>query len=649
MALKHLLVPLQIGSITIRNRIVFAPVDLGLHTEGRAVDPRYADFLSSIAESNGVGLIISEFTSVANDRFWVPASRIYSDEFMSDFKNLVERIHSHGTKIFMQLAMLGGRAPKGRIIAPSAIESPLYSKIPEELTREEIRWLIQKWVEASLRAQRIGYDGVEVHGGHSYLLGEFMSPHANRRDDEYGSDFEGRMRMPSEIIREIKAACGDEYTVGIKFSAYEALENGITAPLSVDMALHLETAGADYLHVSSSTYMLGGTKYPDVPPMFVPEGPLVELAARIKKRASVPVLTVAGITTPEFAEEVIARSKADMVAIGRAMFADLHWVSKAGEGRESEITPCIRCNVCHKKIVIDRAGSVECTVNPGLLREREKPASTPQKIIVVGAGPAGLEAALQAAEKGHSVYIYEKSDSIGGNITLGCIPPFKLPLRMLLEYYKRRLDESSVNYLGGHELTPAQVLKEGADVVIVAVGAEEHFPGIQGLGESQVITAREFYKRPSLQYQGSGRVAVIGAGSVGCEIAWYLSLLGRKVYLMDILPYTEWMSDDHPTNRFILLENLDESGVQILDNAAIVEVGGAQKYVKLKREDVEYRIFVDGIILAAGYRESAAFSRDLRQLIGGDGKPDVYEIGDCVEVRDIHWAIREGYEAGIKV
>lgn len=649
MALQNLLSPLQIGSITIKNRIFFPPIDLGLHTEGKAVAPRYAEFLCSLAEDNGVGLIISEFSSVANGQFWVPASKIYADEFIPDFQELVKRVQSHGSRFFMQLAMLGGRAPEGRQIAPSAIASPLYSHIPEELTREEIKWLIQKWIEAALRAQKIGFDGVEVHGGHTYLLGSFMSPHANRREDEYGYDFEGRMRMPSEIIQGIKTVCGNEYPVGIKFSAYEALNNGITGPMSVDIAKHLEQAGADYLHVSSSTYMLGGTKYPDVPPMFMPEGPLVTFAEKIKQRASVPVLTVAGITTPEFAEEVIASGKADMVGVGRAMFADLHWASKVGKGKESEITPCLRCNVCHKRIVIDRAGGVECAVNPGLLRENAKPASTNRKIVVIGAGPAGLEAALQAAGRGHDVVLYEKNDSVGGSIKPGALPPFKKPLRRLLEYYQKRLDESRVRYVPNREVTPSQVLQEGADVVIVAVGAEESVPDIPGLHESQILSAGEFYVNESLQREGSGKVAVIGAGSGGCELAWWLSILGRKVFLVDILPFSEWMADDHPTNRFVLLESLDEMGVHILDDAEITEVNGKQKYLRVKREDIEYKISVDDIVLATGFKKSGRFVQELQKLRGTSERPEICEIGDCVEVRDIYWAVREGYEVGTKL
>lgn len=648
MSFENLLSPIKIGSLTIRNRMVFPPIDVALRDPVKAVHPQYVEFLSSLVKNNGVGLVISEFASIANGRFWAPASRFYSDEFIPEFEGFAKQIKSYGARFFMQLALLGGRAPKGRCIAPSAIESPLYPRMPEELSRQEIGDLVQKWIEAAVRAKKTGFDGVEVHGGHSYLIGEFMSPHANQRDDEYGYDFNGRMRFPTEIVKGIKDACGVDFPVGFKFSAFEALEDGIRGPLANDIARRLEKIGVDYLHVSSSTYMLGGTSYPDVPPVYVPEGPLTEFAARIKNGVEVPVITVAGIVSPEFAENVLVEGKSDLIAVGRAMFADTQWASKVSSGRASEVRPCIRCNFCHKKMIIDRAGSVECTVNPGLLRSPIGKASSKRKVVIVGSGPAGLEAALQASERGHDVALYERDSDLGGNLRIGAIPPFKKEHRDLLDYFRQRLKKSSIQFLPEHELNAKQIMEEETDAVVIAIGSNEYVPEIPGIHHAGVSLVRGFLQNGRLRQEGNGRVAVIGAGLVGCEMAWYLSLLGREVYLLDILPYDKWLADEHPTNRLILLENLNEGGVHVLDDAKVMEVS-AGFHMHVVRDNVEYKIGLDDVVVASGFQPNSRLAQEVRQLKGTNPSPEIHEIGDCAEVRDIHWAIREGYEVGTTI
>ena len=651
MSFSHILSPIQIGRVAVRNRIVFPPIDVAIHQEDGNVDQRYIDFLTRMAADNGVGMIITEFTAVASDRFWVPASRIDRDDFIPGFQKMVQSVHRHGAVIFLQIALLGGRAPKGRAIAPSAIESPLYPRVPEELSRKEIRELVQKWRDAALRAKKSGFDGVEVHGGHDYLIGAFMSPHSNRRQDEYGGNFEGRMRFPDEIVRGIKEDCGRDYPVGVKFSGYEALENGINGPIAVDIAEHLEKQGADYLHVSSSTYLLAGTDYPDVPPLYTPEGPLVVFAEQIKKRVKVPVMTVAGISTPLVAEEIVARGKADLVGVGRAMFADPAWAAKVNARKEKEITPCIRCNYCHKRVVIDRAGTVECTVNPGLLRNPVSRAPKGKRVAVVGAGPAGLEAALTAAERGHRVTLYEKADALGGTIRLGCIPPFKKDLRRLIEHYERRLRESSVQFVPGHEVTAENLLAAGVEGIILAVGASEYVPPIPGVDREIVVKARDFYRDEALHNRSRERAVVIGAGEVGCEIAWFLALLGRPVCLVDTLPRGKWFPDQHPTNRLILMERLAQNGAQLMDEATDIRIeaghgASADRSVSLERDGIRSQISAQLVVLATGYRKDERLARQL----GSSGRaPEVHTIGDCANPRDIHWAVHEGYQAGIQV
>jgi NADPH-dependent 2,4-dienoyl-CoA reductase/sulfur reductase-like enzyme len=269
-----------------------------------------------------------------------------------------------------------------------------------------------------------------------------------------------------------------------------------------------------------------------------------------------------------------------------------------------------------------------------------------KKVVVVGAGPAGMEAAVTASERGHEVILYEKDDEPGGNIRLGCIPPFKQDLRRLLQYYERRLKESNVRFVPKREMSVDELKNEGADVIVVAVGAPEYVPDIPGIAGERVTAARDFYLADYLQKQSEERAVVIGAGDVGCEIAWYLALLGRSVSLIDVLPYEQWITEEHPTNRFILMEQLSKNEVQILDSAKKLEIAPDALSVSLEREGMQYTISSDLVVLATGYKKSDQFTRELRMA---NAPSEICTIGDCADPRDIHWAIREGYETGTRI
>jgi 2,4-dienoyl-CoA reductase-like NADH-dependent reductase (Old Yellow Enzyme family)/thioredoxin reductase len=643
MDFSKLLSPIKIGSLTCRNKVAFPPIDVKLaEDEENPINQAYVDFLDRLTKDQGTGLIISEFTAIKAGKLWVPAIRIDDDRYIGDVAKLAEGVHKNNSLFFLQIALLGGRTPFGRHIAPSAIESPYYLEVPEELTLSEIHELRQAWIDAAVRAKKAGCDGVELHGGHTYLLGEFISPHANRRTDEYGGDFKGRMRLPTELVHSIKEKLGPDFPVGIKISAYEIGENGITPPLSIDIAEYLEEQGVDYIHVSSSTYGVGGTKYPDVPSIYTDEGPLVPLAAAVKKRVQVPVIAVAGISSPDYAARVINNDEADIVAVGRAMFADPAWTAKVAAGRPGAVTPCIRCNFCHKKMIIDLAGGVECTVNPGLLDPPITKAASKQKIIVVGAGPAGLEAALTFDAQGHDVILYEKESELGGNVRLGCVPQFKKPLRDLLGFYRERLEASGVRFEPDTEITPEKAAVFTADHLVLAAGAKEYLPPIAGIDQPAVVKAKDFYRDRDRYSEGTGAVCVIGAGEVGCEISLFCARAGREVFCIDILPKNEWMADEHPTNRFTLLEQMDAQGVHILDDTTIREIGSGGTEVHCRQKEIEYIIHPELIVAATGYKGPAG---PVKNLI--EHKPEnvgqVHVIGDSAETRDIHGAVHDGY------
>jgi 2,4-dienoyl-CoA reductase (NADPH2) len=257
-----------------------------------------------------------------------------------------------------------------------------------------------------------------------------------------------------------------------------------------------------------------------------------------------------------------------------------------------------------------------------------------------------LEAALQASERGHDVSLYERDREIGGNLRIGSRQPFKKEHRDLLDHYRRRLERSSVRFIPAHELKADEILEKGADVVVLAVGSTEAVPDIPGFDGPGVTTARGFLQDDRLRTEGKGRTAVVGAGLVGCELAWYLSQLGREVYLLDILPHEQWLVDEHATNRFTLIENLSQGGVHMLDDAKVLGIDGDFR-MSLLRDGVEYRLPLETVVVSTGFQRNDRLAIELRERKGSS--PEIREIGDCAEVRDIHWAIREGYEVGTTI
>jgi pyruvate/2-oxoglutarate dehydrogenase complex dihydrolipoamide dehydrogenase (E3) component len=245
--------------------------------------------------------------------------------------------------------------------------------------------------------------------------------------------------------------------------------------------------------------------------------------------------------------------------------------------------------------------------------------------------------------------LFERESEIGGNVRLGCIPPFKSDLKRLLDYYKSRLDKSNVKYIPGKEVYAREILSQTPNAVVVAAGAEEYIPNIPGIEGKTVVYARDFYTTQKLHKEGEGRIAVIGAGTVGCELAWYLSIMGRKVFLIDILSFEQWLEEEHPTNRFTLLEKLEEYGVNVFDKAIDLSLEKGGKLIRLRRDGIEYALSVDSTILSTGYKPSEKLIKDLREQAEGKYALAIYQVGDCARVRDIHWAIREGYEAGILI
>ncbi len=617
--------PITIGPLTLKNRLALAPMDTelsGLHGE---VTRAMMDYYAARA-GGGVGLILIEFTAV-DEAQRLTSPSIYSDRFIAGWSTLVDLVHAHGAGVILQIAHHGGRAVKritGRLpVAPSAISSPIYPETPKELSREEIDELIVKFVRAAERAKAAGFDGVEIHAGHGYLIGEFVSPYTNKRTDEFGGSFENRMRFPVEILKGIRASLGRDFVVGFKFSAYEAVERGIDLELAVEIARYMEDQGVDYLHVSVLSFPLPELRYPSVPPIYTPAPPLVELAAEIKRHVHVPVMTVGGFGELEEAERVLAEGSADIVALGRALIADPNLPRK---WRHQELPrPCIRCNRCHIRIMEQKP--IRCAVNPEVGRESESQprARSPKRIAVIGAGPAGITAALVASRRGYEVHLFEQQHRIGGKVIAGSRPSFKRPLQRLLEFWEREIAASEVFLHLGFTATPESVASLKPDLVILATGGRP-----RSLPFPVNLEAIQAFQQPDLV---GDRVLVIGAGMVGCELALYLKRLGKEVFLVDKLPEDRLMIDEHFFNRYILLEEIKREGV-VLHAGVKVELDGRKALID------GATVEVDSVINATGFVPDPDLLRRYREVFGPER---TIAVGDLKRPGNIYTAVQEAY------
>ena len=650
MPFSHLFSPIKVDSLELKNRVVLAPLDVGLHDPEGQVTDRYIDFLVERAKGE-TSLIITEFTSVWPEQR-VITTAVWDDKFIPGLTRMAETVKDAGSKIFMQIAVLGGKSYV-EPFAPSAIESELYTEVPREMTVDDIKRVIEAFILGAARAKRAGFDGVEYHCAHSYLGGQFISPHTNRRDDAYGGDFERRMRFGNEIVTGIKQVCGKDFPVGFKFSAHEHLPGGVNArydegvkdDLHLQIANYMEELGVAYLHVATTSATIMQVKgfvectHPSVPPLYIKPNTLVDLAEEIKQNgAAIPVIATGGITDPAHAEEIISQGRADMVALGRTLIADPHWAKKARVG--GNIIPCIRCNFCHTFVVMDRGG-VQCTTNPIVGREKLvafNKTDSPKKVVVVGAGPGGLEAGLRAKEMGHDVVVYEKRDVIGGELISASIPDFKWDVKRLLQYYITEVQKVGLEIRTGTAITLDRLKTDEPDVVILATGGEAIIPDIPGIDGDNVVTAIDAIVRWDELNIGE-RVMVLGAGLVGYEVAWFAAQQGCDVVLVsrrneeDVIKLKE-----HGTNLAALRKGVRDSGAKILASRELKQVDKTG-VVLTTSDGMEEFHSIETLIISRGYTPRQELKRDIE---AADLGCQIYEVGDCVEVRNFFDAINEG-------
>lgn len=665
--LNRLFQPGSIGKMELKNRIVMAGGGTGNHGLEGEIKDHLIDYYVARAKG-GVGLIITQSSIIMREALVAGRPSMYDDKFIPQLKKLSDAVHEQGARVAFQIVHHGKlltqhrkNAPNPeeiRPIAPSAIprlrtatgatiktdgEPVIWVKDndpPEEATKEDIARIREAFAEAARRIRDAGFDAVEIHGAHGYLISQFLSPLDNRRNDEYGGSTEKRARFACEVIEAIREKVGPDFPILFRLSGSDFMEGGITIEESVRQAPLFVEAGADALHISASQQATIHWQYPSY---LFPEGVLVPLAEAIKKAVSVPVIAVGKLGNPRFAEKVLRAGKADFIALARPLMADPELPNKAREGRFDDICSCVNCLNCfnlgpHINYILN--WGIPCTVNPAKLREREftlEPSSSPKEVMVIGGGLAGMEAARTLAERGHSVTLYEKSTRLGGQWHIACQQTQKREdYQKLLDYLNRGLGKTTVVIKLNTEITENLVREAKPDAVVVATGATPRKLDIAGADGEHVVQAVDVILGRATVGK---RVMVVGGRHVGMEIADDLADKGRQVYLVTRSSLGRGLEK----NLYLgLRDRLLEGGVHIFQNAPVVEIMRGGAYIAFN-EDLVF-LKADTVVVAAGMESENRLYQSLKGLV-----QEIYAIGDCVEPRDALSAIHEGAEIGRKI
>jgi 2,4-dienoyl-CoA reductase-like NADH-dependent reductase (Old Yellow Enzyme family)/thioredoxin reductase len=640
--LENLFTPIKVGKEELRNRIVMLPLTTGYNERDNTVGDRIINFYAERAKG-GVGLIIVPFTAV--DIASPAQPGLFHDRFIPSAHRLTDAVHAHRAKMAAQLltqyhwVMAEGGSPE--VVGPSPIPNQMMRCTPRALTIGEIHRLVEEHAKAACRAREAGFDAVELPIVGGYLLNRFLSPHSNRRDDEYGGSLENRMRLPLEIIEAIKRTAGEDYVIVCRLNVEEFMEGGHTIEDSKRVAAVLEASGVNAINV-----YVGWHECP-VPTvqMSVPRGAFVHLADDIKRVVEIPVIAANRINDPILAETILSEGKADLIGMARALLADPEFPNKAREGKTDEIVPCIACSYCLAEILAayrdwEKSVSTFCVVNPRAGKELEyaiRPAPVSKRVFVVGGGPGGMETAIVAASRGHQVTVHEKGDRLGGQLLTASLPPHKDEIEALVESLIVRTREAGVEVELNTEVDLKTIQQGKPDVVVLATGASPIIPDIPGARGGNVVTAVEVLTD---QKEVGETAIVIGGGMVGCETAEFLAQRGKKVTIVEMLPRIG--NDIVATNRPFTLARLRKLNIRMDTNARVEEI--TDKGVRVSREGVSDFVEGDTAVLAVGFTANDELARKLEGRVA-----TLYSVGDCVAARMIREAIEEGFRVGMEI
>ncbi len=633
----NLFTPLSIGTFTVRNRILSTAHFTGFAKHG-VPSEKHKNYWGSKAKG-GIGLIITEVQPIHPTAGITPSMiQNYRDDIIPAFKPVVDEVHRYGAKLIAQVWHPGSSTlpyAVSELVSASDVPSKTYGGKPRPLAVDEIKALVKSYGKSAYRLRKAGLDGVEIHCAHKYLPQQFMSPLYNRRTDEYGGSEENRIRFPMEIIEAVRTEVGDDFTVGIRITADEFTEDGLQLKDMKRIVKMLTASGKlDYVNVS-----LDG---PDIiAPMGRKHGAYVYLAEEIKKVVNMPVFCIGRITDPAMAESIILKERADMVGMTRANMADPELANKAKQGRADEIRTCIGLMLCWSRT--NHPEGVTCALNPSVGNEETYkivPAEVKKKVMVVGSGIAGMEAARVSAQRGHLVTLIEKENWLGGQLVIASKAPTREEMAKPIEYYKRHFEKLKVNVQLNTTVTKEMILQENPDTVIIATGGVPGTLDVPGGDSKHVVQGRDVL----LGLVKPGRNVVVVGSEGGMEVwntAEFIADQGNKVEV--VLPYRESRKGVEMVTSYFLFDRLDGKHAEITVNTTVEKITGNAVIVSTRGKE---RLIegVDSVVLCLGSTPNDDLLKAMERTA-----IDMIAVGQCRKVGKLADSVLEGLKAGLNV
>lgn len=633
---EKLFEPIQIGDSKIKNRIVMAPMATCLANENGAVTDALIDHYVKRAV-DGMGLIVVAHASISPARN-ICRLGIYEDHLITGLRELLERIKESApdVKVFVQLNQyFGGKVTASYRIPDSKTEC---ASTVNEMSSVEIKYFLEMFVKGAVRAKTVGFDGIELHGAHRYLINQFLSPFFNQRTDEYGGNIEKNMRFALEMIAGIRGEVGNQYPIMFRLNGSDFVENGLSVE-DVQIIAGRLSEGVDAIHVSAGV--------PDSPewtgqPMGFEPGCLVPLAEQIKKAVSIPVIAVGKINDLFLANSIVENGKADMVAIGRGLLADPEFFRKTRQGKTEEIRKCISCRYCLSERVA-KGFQIRCKINPTVGRERDfilVPAKESKKVIVVGGGPAGMEVAAMVKRRGHAVKLFERQKHLGGQLLMAMAPPCKREINDLVLHLETQVRKLDIPVTLNCNVTAELIEKEKPDMVIAATGAKPWIPDIPGVNRKNVVTYKDVLTQ-NVSVTGN-KTVIVGGGEIGCECADYIRDRYQKCQIIIIEMIDEIATGMETVHRSLLLNRLQEKRISMFTKTRLIEIN--EQGTVVEREGKRETFPADMIVLAMGSTSENGLAEALKNL-----NIKCYEIGDCFETGKLEDAFLSAWKTALVV